>query len=138
MWWSIFVSFIKTDLGKKVLGGVAIALVLGAVTLYIKILNGRIEDALDGKKQAENNIILVTKEFDILYSRHTNLEADYDEQKEYHAYSIKLLNARHKKDLIQVKNITKIKTEIANVKAEDDGEVSTILNNTLDSIRLLD
>ena len=137
-WWSIAFDFFKTDLGKQILGGGLIVLVIVVVSIYIKMLKGDIQDEIEARKDAENNVVLISREFELLYQTHSSLEQDYSEQQKFHKYSIELLNEQHLKDLRLITQVTKIKTEIENVTDENDGAIAPILNTTLDAIRLLD
>jgi len=137
-WWSIAFSFFKTDLGKQILGGIGIALTALVVMLYINNIKGERDNAIEDKKEAENNVVLISREFELLYNIHTSLEKDYSEQQKYHEYSINLLNEQHLKDLKLITQVTKIKTEIENVTDENDGAIAPILSTTLDAIGLLD
>lgn len=138
MWWSIAFDFFKTDFGKQVVGGIGVVLLILSGWWYVNSIKGERDDALNAQKDAENNVVLISREFELLYETHSSLENEFVEQGKYHKYSINLLNEIHSKDLEQMERITIIKTEIKNVKDEDDGEISNVLNATLDAIGLLD
>ena len=118
---------------RLIIMGLSVVSILG----YIWYITYQLDNALVGKKQAEDNIILVTNEFDTLHTKHTNLEVDYKKQTRYHKQSIAILKLKHAKDIQQERDVTKIKTEILNVKSEEDGDISIILSDTLNALRLL-
>ena len=135
-WFSIIFSFFKTDLGKKVGYGAVIGIAVGGALLYVSILKGEIKDEKELRKMAENNVVLLAKDFNLLHDKHANLVNEYELQGRHHKYAIDLLNEKHKKDVERVVLTTKIKEDIKNVKDEDDGEIANVLSDTLDALRL--
>lgn len=129
---SSVLGFLKSGAGK----GLAIALVVLSIGAYIYVLNGKLDSAIEDKKYAENNVLLVTAEFDRLYDLQTELEADVAKQEKDHAYEIGILKLRHKQELIRTTELAKINEGIKNVKEEDDGPVANVLNDTLDALRV--
>jgi len=122
----------------KILGlkNIAIIAVGASLLFYIWWLNSSLDSAVEDKEKAEKDTILIDREFNTLSSSHKKLTKKYDEQGEYHVFSVNLLNKEHEKEITRIIAITKIKQEIENVKVEDDGNISAILNYTLDSLRL--
>jgi len=129
---SAIISFFKSGMGKVVIIG---TVVLGIGT-YIFILTNKLDSALEEKKYAENNVILITTEFDRLYDLQTQLEADVIKQQQDHEYALVVLKKRHKREILRTTELTKINEGIKNVKPEDDGTVANILNDTLDALRV--
>lgn len=125
-------GFLKSGIGK----GLALALVVLSVGTYIYVLNGKLESATKDKKYAEDNVLLVTTEFNRLYDLQAKLEADVAKQEKDHAYEISVLKKRHKRELIRTTELAKINEGIKNVKPEDDGPVANVLNDTLDALRV--
>lgn len=128
--------FFKTDLGRKSIKFMVGGVIILAIGIYIFILTNKLDSALEEKKQAENNIILITNEFYRLNDLKDQLEKDIIDQKLYHAYTVKVLKQRHDLELHRTTEMVKIKEGIRNVKEEDDGPVANILNDTLESLRL--
>jgi hypothetical protein len=87
-------------------------------------------------KTSKINTAMVAKEFYDLHDGHEVLKVQYDDQEQYYKESIELLNINHKEEIVRATKITSIKTRIEDVKDEDDGNISNILSNTLDALRL--
>jgi len=136
--WTLIWSFISSDLGKKVIGIGAIIIVVVGFSFYITSLKSDIQDEINLRKEAENNVVLISREYEILNSSYEQLEVDYVEQAQYNMIAMQILKDLHVKEIRFREKITKIKTEIKNVEPNEDGEISNILNDTLNALRLLD
>ena len=134
--WTFITSFFSSDVGKAsikyIIGGVVVAVLVG----YIFVQGLRLDGAIVDKKEAENNVMLVNAEFDRLYTKQEKLEDDMEDQKKYHKFEVDLINKRHVIELDRAVIAAGIRGGLVNVNEEDDGNVSNILNDTLDALRL--
>ena len=130
--YSYILGLVKSNAMKYLGTGGAVLVVL----IYWYILQTRLENALEAKQYAEDNVVLVTTEFDRLYDRYGELTSVYDKEVASNAQTVNRLNVLHAKELERVIATTTIKTKIKDVKDEDDGNVSNILSTTLDALRL--
>ena len=85
---------------------VSIVLFIIASFAYLIYQKNSLQDDLS---RAENDIILVTKEFYSLHKEHENLEKNYKEQEEYHIYSISVLNKKHKIEINRASTVAGMK-----------------------------
>ena len=130
----MIISFFGSSTGKIVAYAVGIAILLG----YIFILKGNLETAIEEKKYAEDNVVLVTREFDRVLGAHDMLVVDRQKDKEFFEFSTSVLVEKHQKDLAEVIAKTTIIEGIKNANDKDDGNISNVLNSTLDALRMLD
>ncbi len=131
-------TFILSNINKKTIGIAGIVLVILGTLFYIKLLKGDIQDEIDARKNAENDVVLISREYELLYQSNSQLEFEYAEQARYNIIAIQVMKDHHAKEIKFRERITKIKTEIKNVEPNEDGEISNILNSTLNALRLLD
>lgn len=127
----MFLTFLKSKLGVQVIiGFVFLVAVIGGY-LYVQNLKNQLSEA-------ENNVALIAREFETVYSEYEHLEVEYGEQSKQHMYAMQILKDQHLQELRFREKIVKIKTEIENVKEEDDGDLSNVLRATLNALRVLD
>ncbi len=129
---STVLGFLGGAYGKIIGIGVLVASVLG----YWWYLTSSLDSAREAQKYAEDNVILVTYEFDRLYGAHTKLIGDAEKQVELHKASVVALKKAQKVELARAIKLAEIRGRINNVREEDDGNVSRVLSDTLDALRL--
>ena len=129
---STILSVITGSYGK--LRGIG-AVVVG-ICGYIWYLSSSLDSALVDKKYAEDNVVLVTYEFDRLYSVHSSLVEDTVRQKLYMEQSMAAIKEAHEVELNRAIQMAKMRGRITNVSNEDDGEVANVLSGTLNAIRM--
>ena len=62
---------------------------------------------------------------------------EMDKMKIKHTKDLDILQSKHKEDLKRTKTITIIKEKIKFIRPEEDGNISNVLNNTIQSLRIL-
>ena len=131
-------TFILSNINKKTIGIAGVVLLIIGVMFYIKLLKGNLQDEIDARKNAENDVVLISREYELLYKTNSQLEFEYKEQAKFNIIAIQVMKDFHVKELRFREKVTKIKTEIKNVEPNEDGKISKILNDTLYALRLLD
>ncbi len=131
-------SFILSNINKKTLGIIGGVLIVIGIIFYIKILKSDLQNEIDARKSAENDVVLISREYELLYKTNSQLELEYAEQAKFNMIAIQVMKDQHVKELKFRERVTQIKTEIKNVEPNEDGKISNILANTLNALRLLD
>ncbi len=131
-------SFILSNINKKTLGIIGGVLIVIGIMFYIKILKSDLQNEIDARKSAENDVVLISREYELLYKTNSQLELEYAEQAKFNMIAIQVMKDQHVKELKFRERVTQIKTEIKNVEPNEDGKISNILANTLNALRLLD
>ena len=132
----IAMELLSTSAGKKAMLVLISALFIFSTYLYVSSLKSDIRDYKDDLKSAEDSIVLINNEFSTLYDKYSDLEKDFDKEKKFYEFSISELNKKHKRDVSIKVSAEKLKDRIKNAKDKDDGEIATVLDSTLESIRM--
>jgi len=112
------------------------AIVMLGLSGYIWWINDDLEDAIEDKQYAENNVVLVTNEFDRLHNSHIQLGSDMIKQEKYYVNTMVAITEAHEKEIVRAVETAKMKERIKNVKTEDDGPIARVLGDTLDDLRV--
>lgn len=129
---STIMGFLKSTSMKYLSAGAAVLVIL----IYWYILEERLQTAIEAKQYAEDNVVLVTREFDNVLKRYGELEISLATQEEYYKDSIEALEESHAEAIEDAVKIATIKDRIEGVTDEEDGNVSNVLSSTLDALRM--
>ena len=117
---------------KNIVIGVGVAAAI-AVVISLQV---RLSEAEEAQKYAEDNVVLVTTEFDRLQAGHERLTKELEEQEWYYEDTVDTLIEAHQEEIKRVTKVTIMIERIRNATPKEDGNISSVLGNTLDSLRM--
>ncbi len=117
---------------KNIIIGVGITATV-AVVISLQV---RLSNAEEAQKYAEDNVVLVTTEFDRLQAGHERLTKELEEQEWYYEDTVDTLIEAHQEEIKRVTKVTIMIERIRNATPKEDGNISSVLGNTLDSLRM--
>lgn len=127
----MWLSLLKFNWGKW------LPYIAGAVLIaYIAYVEVQLEDARADKKYAEDNVVLINNEYDRIADSYDLLEITYDVREEYHSKTIQELTKAHEKTVDRAVHIAITREGIRNASSKDDGNISRVLSDALDSLRM--
>ena len=129
---SSIIGVITGSLGKLIGIGVAVIAIGG----YMWYLSSSLDSALADKKEAEDNVVLIVREFDNLYLIHEIAIANSEKDKEFYRYNVVELKKNHEVEIDRAIYNTKMREEVRHANPKDDRNISNVLRNTIESLRM--